>query len=497
MHRIPGAGKPGVYALKSELGAWWKGMRPHLVEEVHEVVPHPQTPSIAVLPFANLSADKENEYFSDGLSDEIITVLTRVRGLRVTARTSSFAFRGKQEDVRKIGARLGVRTLVEGSVQRSGGRIRVSAQLVDASNGFHLWSDHFDRELGDVFAIQDEISRAIAGALEVQLAPRPAGRRTVNLEAYHHWLKGRYFQQYENLESLAKCRVHFEQAIALDPSFPQPYLALAELGWAGAEFGAARPRDLGAQGWAAIQRAFELDDSLGEAYAFSGAYRGWMDYDWKGAEADFVRARALTPASQQVHWLRALNCLVPTGRLAEAEQEMERAVELDPLSPFAYTFLARVLLWERQFDRAQTKIEAALELRPDYGLALWYRGASFWFQGRMEEAVGVWRAAMQKTGPNSGMIGAIGMGLGYLGRQAEARALLAELEAAACERYVSPISRAQIHLSLGEVDAAFEWLDRAVDEHDPHILDLPCKPIWDGLRPDPRFAALLRKMRLA
>lgn len=498
VHRVPGGGKPGVFADKSELDAWWKGSRLHLLEGTEgNVKQFPPTQSIAVLPFSNLSSERENEYFSDGLADGVITALTRVHGLRVTARTSSFAFRGHEQDVREIGKKLGVSSLLEGSVQRAGGRIRVSARLIDTKNGFHLWSDQYDREASDVFAIQDEISRSIVGALELHLAPASRASRKVNMEAYNLWLKGRFHQQYENVESLAKCRACFERAAALDPAFPQPYLGLAELCWTQANFGAARPKDMAAHGWAAIAKALSLDDSLGEAYALSGAYRAWMEFDWKGSESDFERARTLTPASHAVHMLHAVTCLVPTNRLSEAENEMARTLELDPLSPRAYTLAAKVLIWARKFDRAQTRIDAALELRPGYALAQWYRGAALWFQGGREEAIALWGASMNMIGRNPVMMGAIGMGLGYLGRHEEARAILAELNAASSERYMPQVALAQIHLGLGEVDAVFERLDRAVEERDPHILDLPAKPLWDGLRNDSRFTALLRKMRLA
>ena len=497
VHRVPGGGKPGVYALKSELDGWWKRVRVHLVEEAHGAAPESRTPSVAVLPFANLTADKGNEYFSDGLADEIITALTRVPGLRVTARTSSFTFRGKEQDIRKIGGILGVSTLLEGSVQRAAGRIRVSAQLVCAVDGYHLWSQSYDRDLADVFAIQDEISAAIARALEVRLTPSRTLPRTANLDAYNYWLQGRYYQQYENMEALAKCRNCLERAIALDPRFPQPYLGLAGLARSVAQFGVIRPRDAIAQGWAAIRKAFELDDSLAEGYALSGAYRAWMDFDWSGAGADFDRALELSPASAETHRLRATHYLVPTGRLREAEEEMERAVASDPVSPLMYVYLGEVLLWERQFDRGLAKMETAFELRPDYALGLWYRGAALYFQGRLEEGLMLFQSALQKVGPNPVMIGGIGMTLAQLGRQAEARAALAQLQAADRERYTPPLAHAQIHLALGDTDAAFEWLDRAVEERDPHIFDLPCKPIWDAIRADPRFTALLHKMRLS
>src|SRR5271157_2382928 len=466
-----------------------------------ETVPSPSAgstvlPSIAVLPFTNLSADQGNVYFSDGLADEIITALTRVQGLRVTSRTSSFVFRDQKSDVREIGAKLGVSTVLEGSVQRYSGRIRVSAQLVSATDGFHLWSEHYDCKVADIFSVQDEISQAIARALAVRLAPARTVRPTSNLEAYNYWLKARHHQHYEDLAALPKCRACLDQAIALDPHFPQPYLGLADLFLGMVNFGLICPRYALAQGRAAISKAIELDDSVAEIYALSGAYRALLDFDWSGASADFDRALDLTPASEQSHRMRAVYYLVPTGRLLEAEQEMEHAVELDPLSPLAYIELVKVLLWERQFDRARARMETAFELWPEYALAKWFVGVTFYFQGRIEEALALWRPALQKIGNSPSLIGPIAMALGQLGHVSEARQMLAEMEAAQDEVYVPALSCAQVHVGLGENDAALQLLDRAVEEREPHILELPFKPIWDGLRKDPRFARLLRKMRL-
>jgi TolB-like protein len=447
-----------------------------------------------VLPFANLCSDKENEYFGDGLADEIITLLTRIAGLRVTARTSSFAFRAREQDVRRIGRMLGVSTVLEGSVQRTDGRIRVSAQLVDAANGFHLWSEQFDRKAGDVFAIQDEISQAIAHALEVRLAcPRKAtGPR--NQEAYNCWLKARYYRDYEHPEAASRCRESLERAIALDPEFPQPYLGLAELARFEAEIGVVRPSEAITNGWKAIGRALELDDSLGLAHALRGAYRAWKDFDWPGSCADFTQALQLAPGSAEARRLFAIHYLVPTGRLGEAGEQMQSAVELDPVSPLAYIELGKVLLWARQFEAARRAMEGAFELRPDYWLAVWYRGVALYFQGRIAEALTIWQSVRIRTPAG---IGAIGMALGQVGRHREARAALTELDTIEREHYVPQLSRAQIYLGLGDKDAAFKCLDRAVRARDPHILDLPRKPIWDELRQDPRFASLLRAMNLA
>ncbi len=453
-------------------------------------------PSVAVLPFASLSADQESAYFSDGLADEIITALTRVEGLRVVARTSSFAFRDAREDVRAIGAKLAVSTVLEGSVQRFGGRVRVSAQLVSTETGFHLWSEHYDRELTDIFAIQDEISRAIARAFEIHLAPSESVRPTANLEAYNAWLMARHYQHYEDLHVLPNARTCLDRAIALDPSFPQPYLGLADLLLASAGFGIMRPRAAAREGRAAIKRALELDDSIGEAYALSGAFRAVMDFDWEGAAADFARALALAPASERVHRLRARYYLVPTLRLEEAVQELERALESDPLSPVAHVDLVRVLHWARQFDRAQARNEAALELWPHSPVVRWIWGATLYFQGRIEEAVEQWQDVTRRGAATPSAISPIGMALGQLGRKVEARAWLAKLETVARDGYVPSLDRAKIYAGLGETDTALEWVRRAIEQHEPEILELPSKAIWDGLRDDPRFAELLRTMNL-
>ncbi len=498
VHRVPGGGKPGVYALKAELDDWWRTSRSDLLARDGNAPPQPRKPTVAVLPFANLSGDKESEYFSDGLADEIITALTRVPGLGVTARTSSFAFRSRQVDVRRIGGALGVGTVLEGSVQRSGGRVRVAARLIDATNGFHVWSERFDRELADVFAIQDEISRAIAGALEVRLAPIPSSRRTTSLEAYQLWLKGRYYHPFGgelSMQAIGTCRECYQHAIALDPSFPQPYLGLAELSRLVGYLGIVPAKEAGANARAAIRKALELDDALGEAYALSGAYRAWLDFDWRAAEDDFNRAAALSPAAVDTHWLRTM-VLLPHNRMEEAVEEMERAIELDPLSPLLHSLFAWLLAFKRDFNHAMAESETALRLAPEHPGALGLRGSVLYFSNRIEEGVALWESTAQKMARAPSVIAPLGYGLGRLGRKAEARAILAELDAAARKSYVTPFSHALVCIGLGEFDTAFEWLDRAVDERDVHILHLTVKPVYDPIRTDPRFHSLLRKMKL-
>jgi tetratricopeptide (TPR) repeat protein len=367
---------------------------------------------------------------------------------------------------------------------------------VSVADGFHLWSEHYDCNLTDIFSIQDEISRSIACALALRLTPPRIQSRIADPKAYNCWLKARHYQQYENLAQLPKCRAALEEAIALDSLFPQPYITLADLLLLTVHLGSMNPRDALAQGRAALDKALELDDSLGELHALSGAYRAWMDFDWQRASADFDRALELAPASERVRTLRAKHLLVPTGRLQEAEREMQVALESDPLSLLAYIEFAKVLFWERRFEQGEAVMRTALELWPEHPLARWFMGSAMYFQGRTEEALELWEESFRKLGDDPVMSGAIVMALGKLGRQAEARKMLVELQATALNRYVSSFSFAMAHVGLGEFDAALEMLDRAIDERDPHILELPHKPIWDCLQADSRYRSLLLKMHL-
>ena len=268
-----------------------------------------------MLPFANLSADKENEYFSDGLAEDIIDALTQVPGLRVMARTSAFAFRGKEADVREIGARLNVEHILEGSVRRAGNRIRVTAQLVKASDGYHLWSQRFDREMTDVFAIQDEISQAIVEKLRVRLAgDRPLVKpHTDNVDAYHLFLRGRHCVLRMTPESLAKGKEYLEQAIALDPDYALAYAGMAEYYFVSAFWGFMDPKEALPRIKSAAMEALSRDDTLAEAHAVLGVAKGIGDFDWVGAEQEFRRALELNPASPIVRYYYGFYCLRPIG----------------------------------------------------------------------------------------------------------------------------------------------------------------------------------------
>ena len=484
VHRLPGGDKPRVYALQSELDAW---LRLSPAEEREPA-------SVAVLPFVNLAADKESQYFGDGLADEVINALTRIPGLRVTARTSSFAFRSKEQDVREIGARLGVAVLLEGSVRRQHNRVRVSAQLVSAGDGFHLWSESYDRELSDIFAIQDELARSIALALKVHLTPAPlVERMTDDLQAYNLWLKGRCLGVRYTPEAIAGARQCFEAAIARDPAFPLPYVALAQLLFEAAQFlllPAAEVR----RAKQVLLQALALNDRLGEAYALLGTLDCILDYDWAAAERAFERAFEFSPGSSAVLAQHAWYFLGPRLRIAEAVEELRHAVALDPLSPFLHTYLALALVVAREYDSAAEEGRAAVELAPALWWPRWMLLTALIFQGRGDEAVAQGRLAAEICGAPAVEAGMCVV-YGLLGRADEAQQCFAHVLDSARTASVSPLSMAWAYMGVGD-ERVFEWLEKAIDARDPGVMYMPGMPIYDGIRGDPRFHTLLAKMGL-
>lgn len=356
-----------------------------------------------------------------------------------------------------------------------------------------------DRKTTDIFAIQDDIARAIVNGLKLRLVPQGPliKRHTENVEAYNQWLKGRYYQHNrETLDALASSKECFAKAIVLDPNYAPAYLGLAEHFREMAFLGFSPAKAAASQGRSLVLKALDLDGNLGEAHAMLGVFHGVFEFDWEAAEQDFRRALALSPASPVVHSRHAMYLLVPKQRLDEAEAELELTLGADPLSPDYHAQLAQIHLFKRQFDRAEEKARAAIELKSNYPFAYWLVGVIRALQGRFDQAISNCENAIQLFGGAPVAIAAVGTLLGWAGCVAEVRKMLERVEAAARTSYVSSVARAWIHMGLGETDKVFEWLDRAVDERDPQITHLPVKPIYDSLRADPRFAALLHKMRL-
>ncbi len=468
-----------------------------LVGESKEV--EPDTKSIAVLPFANLSADQENEYFSDGLAEDIIDALTQVPGLRVMARTSSFAFRGKEQDVRRIGGELNVAHILEGSVRRAGNRLRVTAQLVKASDGYHLWSQRFDREMTDVFAIQDEISQAIVEKLRVRLAgDRPLVKRyTGNLAAYDLCLKGRYHVLKMTQEGLEVGRQYCEQAIALDPSCAPAHVVLAESHWWSAFWGFTDPRESFPRAKSATLDAINLDDTIAEAHAALGVVLGVGEYDWTGAEREFRRALELNPSSALVRSAYALAFLRPQGRLEEALAEMHRVLELDPLDTVYNSEMGYLLHVTRQFEAAAAQLQHSVDLDPTHWFPYYLLAVTYSQSGRLDDAVAVAEKARELSGGHAYTLGLLGTYCALAGRTTEARRLLEQLEVWRHSSYVPPSSIAMIHRGMGDIEKALECYTRAVEEHDLDLVAaLKTEPSFDDLRSHPAYQALLRKMNL-
>jgi len=455
-------------------------------------------PALAVLPFTNMSAEKEDEYFSDGLTEEIINALTKIAGLRVTARTSAFAFRGKERDIREIGARLAVDDILEGSVRRAGNRIRVTAQLIKVSDGCHIWSERYEREITDVFAIQDEIAQAIADKLRVGivLERRTVRRPTEDLEAYNLYLQGRYHLYKWTPEGLARARQCFEQAVARDPGFALVYDALSEYHWFLGFFGIIPPKEAFSTGiWAAL-RAVEIDDTLAETHALIGMYRKELDYNWPEVQREMKRALEMSPSSPTVRLRNVVSGLMPLGRLQESVEELKSIIQSDPLSLFNRWWLTIAHYLARDNDLAMEQARFIMEIDPAYYIGHWGIGMLYMEMGLRDKAIAALRRAAELSGNIPLMLGWLGLALARAGETGEAGELLGRLFEISRTTYVPPSSFAWIHLGLGSVDEAFTWMDRAIDARDPMMMPIKSYPFFDPLRADPRYHALLRKMNL-
>ena len=463
----------------------------------------PDDRSVAVLPLADLSPDHDNEHFSDGMTDELINALAQVAGLRVASRTSVFALKGKEADIRRLGAQLNVSSVLEGSVRKAGSRLRVTIQLVHVADGYQLWSASYQRQLTDVFAIQDEIARSVVSALRVRLAPgaettlvRPA---TPSLEAYNLYLKGRYFWNRRTPEYIRRAIDCFRQAIGLDPAYARAFAGLADaytsLGLT-LESGAIDPRPMHAAASAAAERALALAPDLAEAHAA----RAWpmLAFDWQAAEADaeLRQALALSAGYAHAHHWRS-HCLISLGRAEESFAESRRAIELEPLDLVMSIHLGWHHYFAHEPDRAIGQLSSALEMAPDSTSALHYLGLAYEHAGHPDEALAMLERAARLAPDSPALEAEVAHALARCGRRAETRAALDRLLARAAKGYVSAFYVARIFEGLGDHDSAFLWLERAVDERCDLLSSWRLEPRLDPLRADPRFERLVAAMSRA
>ena len=457
-------------------------------------------PSVAVMPFANGSGDPEMAFFSDGITDDIISALSRVRNLRVAARSSCYALRDRGDDAQTIGERLHVATIVEGRVRRSGARVRVTAHLVDAASGFQVWSESYDRQLDDVFEIQDDIARRIVDTLEVRLlgdAGRPlAVSATHNRQAHDAYLRGRYRADQRTETGLRASIDLFQQAIEADGDFAQAYVGIADSLALLAIYGTMPPRDVMPLAREAAEEALRRDPTSADAYVRLGSVRALYDHDWAGAEDAFLRALALSPRYSAAYQRYALDCLVPQGRFRSAMEHIDRACALDPLSPVMQVSAAMVRHFAGDNAHALEHARTAARLDPDFAIADFFLGTVARESGDGATAKDAFMRAIARTGGTPEMTAGLSQTFARLGDVGAADQARAELLVTAGNRFVSPCLFAQIDLSLGRNDDALAALARAEEARDPELVFLSVRPVYTALRGEPAFDALRLRVGL-
>jgi serine/threonine-protein kinase len=452
--------------------------------------------SVAVLPFANMSPDPEQEFFCEGMAEEIINALGTIEGLRVAARSSAFRFTGKKQDIREVGEALKVKTVLEGAVRTAGNRVRVTVQLVDVDNGFQLWSERYDRGMEDVFALQDEISENIVEALQMKLgtgAKEELKRPTASLEAYQLYLKGQHNWYRRETGSLQKAAVFFEQAADKDPSYALAHAGIANayssLGFYGLEPKLAREKTD-----AAVERALALDPELAEVRAAVGLKATFLDWDWETAERELTGAFATNPSYVLAYcWYSFV--LSWTGVGEKSIEIASHAREIDPLSPYTNTALGLALLMAGRAEDALQPLGEAVDIDSDYLYTSWGLGATYGALGRHGDAVPVLEKAVMLSGRSSFYLGWLGWAYGLAGRRNEAEEMVAELTERRARQYVQPTALKRVHCGLGNIDEAFEWLDNAIVVGDSNAALIQL-PTMDPLREDPRFAAVRERLNM-
>jgi serine/threonine-protein kinase len=476
---------------------------PHVYQtprSVSAAVREAEPPSIGVLPFENMSADPDNEYFSDGITEEILNALTRIPSLKVAARTSAFALKGKSLDISEIGRRLNVRTVLEGSVRRSGSRVRITAQLINATDGYHIWSERYDREVKDVFEIQDEIARTIVERLKVKLTTEQdealGKRQTENIEAYELYLRGRHCSYRWNISGMMqKALEYFDAALAKDPEYALAYHGLADVYSILGLYAFQPPAAVVDKAMTAASRAVELAPELAEARTSLGFVQ-LLDWDWKGADTTFNRAIELNPNYAQAHTFRAW-LLSTLDRQDEAAEAVRVGTELDPFLPATNGVSALVAYHGRRYDEAIRESERALERDPTSALSLLCISMALAGKGAYKEAIiHAERGVSLSPGVNflRGVLGAV---YAMANETIAARQVLSDLLERSKRTYVGPTVVSWIYAHLSERDLAFHWLGKGYDQRDCTLGFGLRAPMYDVIRDDPRFSELLTKLGLS
>ena len=472
--------------------------------------------SLAVLPLENLSGDSKQDYFADGMTEELITQVSKFGNLKVISRTSVMQYKGSKKSLPQIAGELHVDAVVEGAVQLVDNRIRITAQLVDGATDEHMWAETYDRDLSNVLLLQSEVAADIAKQIDLELTPQQqlrfkASAHPVNPDAYQSYLLGRYYWNMRTGAGLAKAGQYFADAIQKDPNFALAYSGQADyfayltvLG--GPEI--MKPRDAMAQARTAATKALKLDDSLAEAHASMGNILHNYDWNWAAAEGEYKRAIELNPNYAMAHHLYA-HLLIETGRKEESLAEARRALELDPYSPFVNNGLARQYYLSRDYEKASAQCLIGLQLSPEYFPARIQLALAYEQTGKLPQAISELEQAAGLMAGNGGppnstqppldipvVHALLGHAYAVSGRTTDARRELSKLQAAATKRYIPPSYFALVWMGLGDNKQALTWLDRGYKDRSEHMLYLGLEPLVDPLRADPQFVSLLKQVRL-
>jgi TolB-like protein/tetratricopeptide (TPR) repeat protein len=457
--------------------------------------------SLAVLPLKNLSGDPGQEYFADGMTDELISRLARTRALRVISRTSVTQYKGAQKALPEIARELGVDAVVEGSVMRAGNRVRITAELIDARRDQHLWGDSYNRDLRDTLELQDEVAEAVSNRIGMVLADKSAmplrtAARKLDPQAYEAYLRGRYYWNHRTVESLGKALEYFQEAIARDPDYAAAYSGVADC-YLLLEWSSGMPSEQAFAGArAAGNKALALDPTLADAHATTGQILLTADWNWGGAEAEFRRAIILNPNYSMAHHWYGLE-LGQQGRVEEAKRELELARQLDPVPAINETNVAWVYYVGREYETSISMLRKVLQRDPDFWLAHWGLGSGYVQTGEYAQAIAELEQAVTLSNRDAGTISSLGVAEARAGNLAEARKLLAELLQRWQREAVSGTDIAVLYAALGERKEAFAWLEKAYTARAHDLLSLNAEPWWDTLRNDRRFRELTGKVGLA
>jgi serine/threonine protein kinase/Tfp pilus assembly protein PilF len=484
-------------ALKKDLESLMEAGRPWITER--EASAKESKPSIAVLPFRDMSPQRDQEYFCEGIAEELINALVRLKGLRVAARTSAFQFKEHDSDIKTIGRKLEVKTVLEGSIRKSVNRLRITAQLINIEDGFHIWSEKYDRELDDIFAIQDEISLAIVDKLKVKLLGEERSglvkRHTVDQEAHNVYLKGLYFWNRRHEGGMKLAMEYFQQAIEKDPDYALAHVGVADTynitGW----FGYSPPNETFPRAKDAARRALEIDNTLGEAHASLGWIALCYDWDWPAAEREFKRAIELNPAYATAHEWYAVY-LFAMGRFDESIVETLRARELDPLSLIINAIVGVVYFAARRYDESIKYHKKTLEMDPNFLIANTYAVLALTASDRYDEAIDIMRRVEPLAAEHAYTLAVFGGAYAMAGQRDKARRILDQLDELARERYVPPLHRFIVLAGLGETDKALDCMEEAIEERNTMVVLSKAHPWHDRLQSNQRFQSLLRKIGL-